>query len=206
MLAHQVVLRVMCLVAGRMKKLLQKVTFVKSNKILFQLLRLICCHEYMNLLNFSLTGGHVCLMKSLYLYIYSSNIFESLPQELDHSLMRIDDIFLPHCDYVPISFPTPGGRGGLHTLAAVVYNKIQCVCCDLFLQEPKRKLLGLAESQPLKCCQKSTKRRQNWKKKSWQWERWNWIFRNKSTKMKLKKGSYCSPCFESNWKNKSFCV
>ena len=48
MLAHQVVPRVMCLVAGQMKKVLQKVTFVKSSKLLFQLLRLIICHKYMN--------------------------------------------------------------------------------------------------------------------------------------------------------------
>ena len=48
MLAPQVVPRVMRLVVGQMKKLLQKVTFVESNKLLFQLLRLIGCHKYMN--------------------------------------------------------------------------------------------------------------------------------------------------------------
>ena len=49
----------MCLVAGQMKKLLQKVPFRKSNKQLFQLFRLLGYHKYMNLLNFSFTGGHV---------------------------------------------------------------------------------------------------------------------------------------------------
>ena len=41
MLAPQVVPRVMCLAVDQMKKLLQKVTFVKSNKLSFQLLKLI---------------------------------------------------------------------------------------------------------------------------------------------------------------------
>ena len=57
MLAHQVVPLAMCLVAGQMKKVLQKVTFVKSNKLLFQLLWLIGCHKYMKLI-FSSTRGH----------------------------------------------------------------------------------------------------------------------------------------------------
>ena len=57
MLAPQVVPRVMCLVVGQMKKLLQKVTFVKSNKLLFQHLKLIGFHKYMNELNFSFTVG-----------------------------------------------------------------------------------------------------------------------------------------------------
>ena len=45
MLAPQVVPRVMSLVVDQMKKLLQKVTFVKSNKLSFQLLKLIGFHK-----------------------------------------------------------------------------------------------------------------------------------------------------------------
>ena len=38
--------RWMCLVAGQTNKFLQKVTFVKSSKLLFQLLWVIGCHKY----------------------------------------------------------------------------------------------------------------------------------------------------------------
>ena len=83
MLAHQVVPRWMCLVAGQMKKFLQKVTFVKSSKLLFQLLWLIGCHKYSIWNWFSLllgpwkesdvwcNGQNVCLMKSIYMLWFS---------------------------------------------------------------------------------------------------------------------------------------
>lgn len=138
MLAHQVVPREMCLAAGQMKKFIQKVTFVKSNKLLFQLLWLIGCDKYSIWNWFSLLLGAIkgkwclaywtkCLCDEIHTYIhiyiyFYLNIFESLPQELDCSSRGLNRSiilmwllsFLPHCDYIfPSPSPRLGGEGGL---------------------------------------------------------------------------------------------